>query len=377
MTEGTLRRPILLLALLILGACSGSRTPETARLEGIDFLVRSQNRDGSWGMPTRGLARELYTELPSSHDGFRQATTALACLALRRASRHDAKAKEALTKAMQWFHTHPSSKRPAGPVFYNNWAHLYTLQMAAEFALDVSQSDHLIECRRIMEEEIARLTSYQGADGGWGYYDFHYKASQPSGLLSTSFMTGAVLVALDMAAKAGADVPPSLVNGGFKHLAALRLGNGAYIYGIYLQFNPEATLSKPEGCLSRTQAALAGLQAHGQLANQDEIQAALNNFLTRHHFLEAAKGKPFPHESYYSNAGYYYFFGHYYASRNTRNLEDPSLRSRFGRNLATILARDQGQDGTWFDFPLFGYDTIYATALAVMALEELKEAGAF
>src|SRR4051794_18088754 len=50
---------------------------------GVEFLVKSQQPDGSWGtgLVTRGF--EVYSMVPGSLDAFRVGTTALCVMALR------------------------------------------------------------------------------------------------------------------------------------------------------------------------------------------------------------------------------------------------------------------------------------------------------
>src|SRR5688572_30219611 len=54
-----------------------ARSIDQAIADGVAFLVKSQNEDGSWGtgLETRGW--EVYSKVPGSHDAFRVATTAL------------------------------------------------------------------------------------------------------------------------------------------------------------------------------------------------------------------------------------------------------------------------------------------------------------
>ena len=49
----------------------------------MEYLVASQNPDGSWGKATETRGFEVFHRVPGTHDGMRVATTALAVMALR------------------------------------------------------------------------------------------------------------------------------------------------------------------------------------------------------------------------------------------------------------------------------------------------------
>src|SRR5215213_5310942 len=83
---------------------------------GVEFLKKSQNKDGSWGTGTETRGFEVYSMVPGSHDAFRVATTALGVMALREAGE-----KEAHDKGVEYLVTKGEARRDDGPLLYNTW----------------------------------------------------------------------------------------------------------------------------------------------------------------------------------------------------------------------------------------------------------------
>ncbi len=62
---------------------------EDAIDEGVDYLVRTQSADGSWGQGRDTTDHDVMASVPGSHDAFRVGTTALCIRALRARARRD------------------------------------------------------------------------------------------------------------------------------------------------------------------------------------------------------------------------------------------------------------------------------------------------
>jgi hypothetical protein len=84
-----------------------------------------------------------------------------------------------------------------------------------------------------------------------------------------------------------------------------------------------------------------------------------------HRAIDMGRKRPYPHESWYQTSGYYFYFGHYYAARL---MEHHHAQSTFAQSLARILIDRQDPDGSWWDYPMWGYHKPYGTAYAVMTL---------
>src|SRR4051812_31269830 len=64
---------------------SGERrsTIDAAIRKGVDFLLKSQNKDGSWGTGRETRGFEVMASVPGSLKSFQVATTALCVMAMR------------------------------------------------------------------------------------------------------------------------------------------------------------------------------------------------------------------------------------------------------------------------------------------------------
>ena len=77
------------------------------------------------------------------------------------------------------------------------------------------------------------------------------------------------------------------------------------------------------------------------LVDHDDLLEGLDEFFEHHRFLDVARKKPYPHEAYYANSGYFYFFGHYYAARILELLpvaEKVRYQARLAREVAAFAA---------------------------------------
>jgi hypothetical protein len=71
-------------------------------------------------------------------------------------------------------------------------------------------------------------------------------------------------------------------------------------------------------------------------------------------------------------AGYFFYYGHYYAARCIEQLP-AAQRPRFQDYLAHVLVPLQEADGSWWDFPMYDYHQQYGTAFAVMSLVRCRK----
>ena len=104
------------------------------------------------------------------------------------------------------------------------------------------------------------------------------------------------------------------------------------------------------------------------------LKTWLDRLSARNEWLGMGRKRPIPHESWFQVAGYFYYYGHYYAARCIDALP-PEKRAPFQAQLATILLRLQEKDGSWWDYPLYNYHQQYGTALVLMSLQRCRTAG--
>lgn len=343
-------------------------SPEDAYAKGVAFLLATQNEDGSWGSFESSRDGEIYLGTIASHAAFLEATTALCAMALEAPSRKSAPAARALARALAHMVKAPPVGRATGDTFYDVWTHAYLVTALSRLYRDNRFADERAKLEKVVRRELATLKDLQSADGGFGYYDFGHSLGTPSGHESTSFVTSVVLLALREAARAGFEVEASVAADALSCVERLRLPSGAYIYGTYAEMRPGVLFNRVKGSLGRSQPCNLALWAYGRDVTRAELAAGLANFQEHHHFIEIGKDRPRPHEAWYYTAGYYFLFGHYYAGLVIAEL-DAADQAKYRPWLAATLARLQDPDGSWFDFPLYGYHKPYGTAFALLGLE--------
>jgi hypothetical protein len=205
-----------------------------ALADGVAFLVKGQNVDGSWGTGTETRGTEVYSMVPGSHDAFRVATTALCVMALREAG-IDKPAKDAHDRGLQYLIRYGEARRDHGALMYNIWAHIYVVQ-----ALSIELPEHPADAERIKASilwHLDRMHRYETYVGGWNYYDFDAATQRPS-MEPTSFSTAAGLVALKQAREAGVEVSQKMVDRAIRRLTEMRMPTGAYLYSGGHQYRP-------------------------------------------------------------------------------------------------------------------------------------------
>ncbi len=378
---------LLILALLVASAC-GTRQPapvqetpvlhgvpeapsravvDEARARGIAFLLANQNPDGPWGHHHQQKPRNIYTGTSATHGAWRDATTGLCLTALIPPARTRSDVAAAVDRAARYLFARPPALRSTPDEMNSVWTQVYTLEAAAATLADPRLAVHHDAARRAATSHIAALGWLQGAEGGFGYYDFNQNMAQPSGKLSTSFTTGAVLVALHRIRAVGVPVPDQLMATARRSLERMRTVSGSYAYSVGHILRPYHLPNQVKGAIGRIQVGNLALFLDG-VVDRQVLRDGLDAFFAQHHFIEMGKGRPYPHEAWYATAGYYFFFGHYYAGEVARLLPAADA-TRYRDGLASILCRLQDPDGSWWDFPLYGYHKPYGTAFALMTLE--------
>ncbi len=336
---------------------------------GIEFLLEVQNADGSWGSPHRTKALNIYAPVPGAHHGFRAATTALCVAALIETRDGVPEALPAIARAETWLAENlPRLRRANAAAIYNVWGHGYALLALARLAGlrpgDEPRQQRLLE---LMKQQLELLARYESVDGGWGYYDFNIGTKRPASS-STSFVTAAILVALKDAQRFGLVIPEKLTRRAIASIKRQRKPDFSYLYGEYLSHRPMYPINRPGGSLGRSQACNLALRRWGDSRVTDAVvKTWLDRLVTRNLWLDIGRKRPVPHESWFAVAGYFYYFGHYYAGLSIESLEEKD-RPRYRRHLARLLLPRQEKDGSWWDFPLYNYYQQYGTAFALMTL---------
>lgn len=346
---------------------------ERAIRRGVDFLLLRQNRDGSWGSPQNTKGLNIYAPVPGAHQAFRAAVTSLCVSALIDVNDSRSEVQEAIDRGENWLLENlPRVRRATPDAIYNNWAHAYSLQALTRLIQrHKGQPERQTQLRQLMEGQLDRLVRYECVDGGWAYYDFDYGTQKPGGS-TISFVTATVLVAFYEAKQVGLDVPPKLIDRAKDSILRQRKPDFSYCYGEYLKMVPMHPVNRPAGSLGRSQACNLAMRLWGDETVTDEIlRTWLDRFFARDGWLDLGRKRPIPHESFFAIAGYFFYYGHYYASLAI-DLLPPKERSHYFQHLAAILVPLQEKDGSWWDYPLYDYHQQYGTAFALLALQKCR-----
>jgi hypothetical protein len=347
--------------------------PDAARTavgRGVQFLLDKQNTDGSWATSTP----ESFFELNYSNASFyawKLAGGALCCQTLMMVE-ETPKRRAALEKALDYILENEKPKRGSNWDIDNNWAALCTFSMLVDAAQDPRFQDPKwktrIEARG--KEYAEHLLANQDPYGGWGYYEGQVVSRRPT--WSTSFATGLVVPWLVRAReKLHWPVDEAMTKRAVAYVQSCALPNGAYSYSLtpIPGLNGGENINDVKGSLSRIQVCNYARRVAGDpKVTDDKIREGLTEFFEFHRFLDVARVTQIPHEAYYRNAGYFYFFGHYFAARVINELP-VAEREAWHAKLRAKLVPVQGGDGSSIDFPGSFYSYTYATSFSTMALQ--------
>ncbi len=337
--------------------------------DGSKFLLSNQNPDGSWGTPQQTKGLNIYAPIPGAHRAFRLAVTALSLSALLEVQKDNPDYQETITQGKEYLVENLTSLRRATPMaIYNVWSHAYGIQSLVRLYGHSTKKSEKEKLRSIISQQITMLQKYESVDGGWGYYDFNAQTKQPSGS-SISFVNATALVALKEAESIGVEIPGKMVQKALNAIRRQRLPDHSYLYGEYLKYKPRRGINRPAGSLGRSHACNLALQVWGDQSVTAEIhKLCLDRLVKRNGWLDVARKRPVPHESWFAVAGYFFYYGHLYASLCIEQLPE-NERDFYKQNLAQILIPLQEKDGSWWDFPFYNYHQQYGTAMALISLK--------
>jgi len=341
---------------------------------GCAFLSNRQNPDGSWGSARNTKGLNIYAPVPGSHRAFRLAVTALSTAALIENKGNDSNFSKVIGNGEEYLlEKLPYLRRATPMAIYNVWAHAYGIQALARMHQRiVGKSDanktKLLRIEDLIRHQFGMLERYASIDGGWGYYDFNAQTKQPSGS-SISFVNATGLVALHEAKERGIEPPEKLVKRAYDATQRQRLPDHSYLYGEYLKWKPRRGINRPGGSLGRSHACNLALQLWGdKTVTEDVHKICLDRLIARNGWLSVARKRPVPHESWFAVAGYFFYYGHYYASFCIKTLPE-TAQPLYQNHLAAILLPLQEKDGCWWDYPFYDYHQQYGTAMALMSLK--------
>ena len=348
---------------------------DAAITRGVDFLVAHQNKNGSWGGPTRTKGLNIFAPVPDGHQAFHTASSALALHGLLESRDQRPATLKAIEKGEKWLlATLPKTRSINPTATYNVWAHSYGLRALASLYRYHKDPQKRSEYKRQAAIQIAKLKRYEDVDGGWGYLDLDEITAKPSGL-PTSFTTATALLAMHDASQImGIKLPPVLVKRAIKGINMQRTPDFSYTYSLSHQYRPRTPINRPAGSLGRSQVCNAALRKFGEKTVTDTvIRTWLKRLFDRQGWLDHGRKRPIPHEAPAAVAGYFYYYGHYYASECIYFLPEAE-RGPWKKKLADLMISKQEKNGCWWDYPLYNYHYAYGTGYVLAILSRCKSA---
>lgn len=350
---------------------------DAAIRRGVDFLLADQNKNGSWGGPTRTKDLNIYAPLPGAHHAFRAGASGLALSGLIDAADSRPEVTAAIEKAAVWTATElPKLRRADQTTTYNTWGHAYGLRAISRLHQRESDATKKAEWVRLAQEQVDLVNRYEEVNGGWGYLDiFDGVATQKPSGLPTAFSTATVLLAMHEArATMGVKLDDKLVKHALTSIEMQRTPDFSYVYSFTHRMRPRIDINRPAGSLARSQACNACLRDFGATYVTDQVLTEwADRFLAREGFLSIGRKRPVPHESHFKISGYFYYYGIYYFTESVKLLHKET-HAAYAKKLAAVILERQEKDGSWWDYPLYDYHQPYGTGYSLMALAWCRQA---
>ena len=319
---------------------------DAAITKGVDFLVRKQNADGSFGSARRTKELNIYAPLPGAQDAYLIGTSSLAISGL--VDSHDARpeVKAAIEKAEQWaFQKFPTLRRADATTTYNAWGHAYGLRAITRLyqsaAGDPARQSAL---KALAQQQVDLVNRYEYLNGGWGYLHVfeNLHTQKPTGI-TTSFTTASVLLAMHEARETmGVTLNEKVVESSLASIRRQQFPDFTYAYSHQHMLVPQFEINRRNGSLGRSQACNATLRAFGDPKITDQVLTTwADNFIEFEHWLDHGRKKPVPHESTFMIAGYFYYYGIYYFTVSAQNLPKEKQRELAPKLARIILPRQE------------------------------------
>lgn len=346
---------------------AGKVSVEEAIKSGVAFLVKNQNKDGSFGKAASPVRFQLWCHVPGGHMAFKGASTALAWMGLVKSPYQTKESKAAQANCLAWLVKNVHVKRAYAQQFYNTWSLAYGLRALAVALETKAPGAKPEEIRASIRAILKTLDVLQSPDGGWGYLDFKVPARKPS--WSTSFTTATVVIALKQAEEQGVEISAKMVDKAIALLWRLRTPEGNYVYSIDHKFAPFSRINRPAGSSLRNPTCDLALYkyASGKKMNKVQLAKSIQRLVDQHRFAIAGVRRPIPHESWYAVSGYFYLYGQQYAALVLDELDQKEKRA-YWPSVVKFTLKTRQPDGSFWDYSLFGYHKFYGTGYALMTL---------
>jgi len=334
----------------------------------IGWLRGAQHDDGSFGTSAPESVLELGFALDSYY-AWQVAAHGLACMALAAAPKSEAN-DDALLRAVDWLCSTEIPRRGSDWDTDHTWSALYGFVSLVELSGDerLAPDGRAQRVRKRALEFYEVLERQQAVSGGWAYYDGPPYMRQPT--WATSFCTALVLPSLVAAHDLGWPIEQRVIDRAVRYLKLCELPGGAYSYSLapVARISGVESINRIEGSLGRTQVAnWARVQIGDPKVTVDVVRRGVEDFFRHRGFLDQVRTRPIPHEGFHQNAGYFYFFGHYYQALAI-DLLPASEREFYHARLRPHLVKTQYKNGGTSDFLNTTYMITASTSFLALAL---------
>ena len=107
-------------------------TVDEAIRSAVEWLVKNQNKDGSFGHHVSGRTYELWCDVPGGHMAFKAASTALCWMGLNDSPYQTDASRKAQERCLAWLTKSADVKRAYAQQFYNIWPYAYGLRALSQ-----------------------------------------------------------------------------------------------------------------------------------------------------------------------------------------------------------------------------------------------------
>ena len=348
---------------------------ETAFRKAAWFLLQHRNKDGTWGDHTRTKGLNVLCPYPQGPRSFRLASTALCVIGLEESPLwNDPEIRAASDRALNALMDQlPRLKRGDTITLLSTWAQAYGLEAYCAAARRLPK-----DSPRFLQLKEAAAKAIEATDlladeayGGWGYYTFEVFTQKTIGL-PTSFLTSTVLLAYKEALDVfGLKSDPNTLKRALKCLKSQRTPAGTYVYSRDHRYYATRPINRHIGSLARNPSGdMAIMSWEPQTLSLQQLEDNVERLWSRDGWLAMAMKKPVPHESFAQNAGYFFYYGYYYAGRALNWLPKEHL-PRHAAQLSADILHLQEKDGSWWDYQLYNYHKFYGTGYALYAMSQV------
>ena len=104
------------------------------------------------------------------------------------------------------------------------------------------------------------------------------------------------------------------------------------------------------------------------------VETWLDRLFARELWLDLGRKRPIPHESWFQVAGYFFYYGHYYAGRCIEHLPPAEASAATATSWPRFSCACRNRTDAGGISRLYDYHQQYGTAFALMSLGRCRQA---